>query len=221
MKVVPNIQIDAILYYIKTRLRTDPELLKHTEDKNPDEICHGFFNYIPFSVNEQFNTVDTGGLEIHTNQIPAIALVPQKSKHHFDAHLPQVETTYDLYYIFMTPRGDDTEEASYTGEEKASRWNSLVAWRLIEYMHYGRIRVGNTTQFDLLSEGKLKRIELGPITYFTLASMVSGFKAVVTAEYQYAPYTQLDPPTMERIRLELNPDQGLDLVSTVELTEDE
>jgi len=195
MQVVQNVHLLYLAHFIKTALRSDTILLAATKN-NPnhilqDVILQDLTKESHFS-NRRFPLL---GIKINTKEPVLTGLAPQG----------RLGIYYDLTlkYFISLPKGelfvDETLKGGMSSLEKAESWNTLVWYRLVDYLDRHKLSDG----WDLLTEGNFDLIDgTGPVKSMSEEAL-AWFEMSVKLQGLTPPYIVEDQALYNRLSMEL------------------
>ena len=198
MKVAPNIQMEALLYYMFVKLRSDIELLPRTEQQSPDEIIKSVIRNSPVAM-------DKNGIPTLNSKLPVLALRPDEISYTTPSGRMLSNTTYKLFYLFERPVDSTYNNNRYSGDEKAALWSTLVHHRLKYQLDLGYLGTWGNKTWKLEEEGKLYSWDLSPCKFVNeyVGRGMFGFMGDLTVKSYWSPYDKLEPDTMSQIKVTL------------------
>lgn len=201
MKALPSLQLDAITYFLKQRLRTDPILLEYTEHGSPDEIVRSSTGYYPVHAGRD----DNGEAVIYSSVYPpALAIVPNRVIDTSEGLGIENEFECEFYYFTEIPDdGGVLGERAISPEEMSMRLLLTVWRRLGEYCQTPYLGTLNAKTFDLRQQGKLQGMDINQGTFALLGGRIAQLKATLTYDTISPPYETIDPNIMNVIQIEL------------------
>jgi hypothetical protein len=208
MKVLPCIQFDAILYFLRVKLRTDPILLDFTEKGNPDEIVLGNASYFPL-----VEVMDKKGERVIASSVDLPALVIEPKRVEDYPHGLGLRNYYvcDLYYIVQVPEDEVYDNRVISGPEKSYRLLMTVWRRLAEYLYNPYIGDRESPAFKLSTHGKVMNIDFSKASFAIMDGSVSYLQAELTFDTIASPYDVPAPAILSSIYSELQQGSAVDM----------
>jgi len=201
MRCPPDIQVSSLLYYFGQGLRQDGEIQRLTEAR-PEEIVNKTVEYKPME--------SAGGkVYVLVSQFPCLAMHVESERHRIVPGTDHGrEFQASLWYLFE-PFGDESRDIP--GPTKGQRWCTLIWWRLQYLLKHQTLPTevpDDEVVFDLQSVSKIRTVEMDGSDQRFEFEDIEGMRIPLKVWHGYAPYEQIDPPTMELIELGITSEAG-------------
>jgi hypothetical protein len=198
MRCPPDIQVSSLLYFLGQGLRQDTEIVRLTGAR-PEEIVAQTVEYQP----------DNAHVDILTSQMPALCLHIVSERHRLvpGTHHGR-EFNAMLWYLFQPQRD---ESMDIPGPTKVTRWCSLIWWRLQYWLKHQTLPAevpAAQVSFDLQSVSGIRTVEMDGFSERIVFDKVVGIKVPLKVWHGKAPYTEIEPATMELIEIGITSEAG-------------